>query len=178
MKDTHMKKIEIRKKRAYPYTGSHIAGSRIGGSKRSTKRPGLRSLSILALCSMLALCAIAMNMGCAQKDDGKIHIGITQIIKHPALDAAEQGFMEVLEASDLDIVFDRQNANGDITLAGSIADRFSRNKVDLAYAISTPSAQSLVHVLKKTPIVFAAVSDPVEAGLFDSWDARSPYLTG
>ncbi|MDA3957955.1 ABC transporter substrate-binding protein [Oceanispirochaeta sp.] len=107
-----------------------------------------------------------------------IKIGITKIVSHPALDALEQGAMEVILESYPDAQFDLQNANGDMNTASSIAQKFKSDKVDLAIGIATPTAQALANTLKTTPVLYSAVTDPVDAGLVESYDQGGAYITG
>ena len=54
-----------------------------------------------------------------------------------------------------------------------------KGQVDLAIPIATPIAQACYNGFdEKTPIVFAAVSDPVEAGLLKNLDAPEGNITG
>jgi len=95
-------------------------------------------------------------------------VGISKLIAHPALDAAEQGMIDYLTSQGLSISFDRQNANGDVSTASSIAQKFKSDKVSVAVGIATPSAQALAQVFgpnQSTPVVFSAVTDSAEAGL-------------
>ncbi len=95
-------------------------------------------------------------------------IGVSKLLAHPALDEAEQGMMDYLATTDLEVSFDLQNANGDISTASSIAQKFKSDKVDVAVGIATPSAQALAQVFSETsstPVVFSAVTDASEAGL-------------
>jgi putative tryptophan/tyrosine transport system substrate-binding protein len=111
-------------------------------------------------------------------------IGITQIVTHPALDANRQGFIDQLTAEgfveDKDVVYETRNAEGDSSLAATIGQQFVSEKVDLILAIATPSAQACVQAAKGTniPIVFGSVTDPVAAGLVDSWDNPGDDVTG
>ncbi len=94
-------------------------------------------------------------------------VGISKVVAHPALDAAEKGIMDYLATTDLQVTFDLQNANGDISTASSIAQKFKSDKVDVAVGIATPTAQALAQVFSasSTPVVFSAVTDSSEAGL-------------
>ena len=95
-------------------------------------------------------------------------IGISKIVAHPALDAIEKGIQEVVLAAYPDARFDLQNANGEMSTAASIAQKFKSENVTLAVGIATPTAQALVNVLKDRPVVYSAVTDPVGAGLIES----------
>ncbi|MEA1940149.1 MAG: ABC transporter substrate-binding protein [Candidatus Caldatribacteriota bacterium] len=109
-------------------------------------------------------------------------IGITQIVEHPALDAARDGFKETLEEAGfkegVDVVYDLQNAQGDFTNAISIAQKFKDDKVDLIVAIATPTAQAALQVNQNIPIVINAVTDPVAANLAKSWESSGNNVTG
>lgn len=93
----------------------------------------------------------------------KYKIGITQLVEHPSLNDARKGFEEQLKAEGIDAEIVYKNAQGDIATATTIAQGLLDEKVDLIYAISTPSAQAAKQVTSEVPIVFSAVTDPVEA---------------
>ena len=73
--------------------------------------------------------------------------------------------MDYLGKTDLKVTFDLQNANGDISTAASIAQKFKSDKDDIVVGIATPSAQALANVFPDIPVVFSAVTDPKSAGL-------------
>ncbi len=107
-----------------------------------------------------------------------ILIGISKIVSHPALDAIERGIQEVVTGEFPDARFDLQNANGEISTASSIAQKFKSQKVTLAIGIATPTAQALVNAIKDRPVIFSAVTDPVGAGLIASLEKGEPTVTG
>ncbi|MDC7225793.1 MAG: ABC transporter substrate-binding protein [Spirochaetales bacterium] len=107
-----------------------------------------------------------------------VKIGISKIVAHPALDALEQGIVEVVSEKYPDAVFDLQNANGEMTTASSIAQKFKSEKVDVAVGIATPTAQALAQAITDTPVMFSAVTDPVDAGLVTSTAMGEGNVTG
>jgi putative ABC transport system substrate-binding protein len=135
-------------------------------------------LLVLVLALTLPLLSACGGKGAAYK------IGITQIVTHPALDANRQGFIDQMTAEGFvegkDVVYETKNAEGDMSLAATIAQQFVAEKVKLILAIATPSAQACVQAAKgtKIPIVFGSVTDPVAAGLVDSWDKPGDDVTG
>ena len=109
----------------------------------------------------------------------QITIGISKIVTHPALDAAEQGIKDELEALGYDqIVYDVQDANGDFTTATSIATKFRSDRVTIAVGIATPTAQALVQQITDIPVVFTLVTDPVGAQLVPSLAGGGGNVTG
>lgn len=97
----------------------------------------------------------------------EIKIGITQIVEHPALDAARNGIERALKekAGDKNIKIEYQSAQGDFGTAQLIAKSFVAGKKDVIVAISTPSAQAALNATKNIPIVYTAVTDNISAGL-------------
>lgn len=121
---------------------------------------------------LTAVIMAMMMMACGKNDNGKIKIGISQIVEHPALDAAREGFVKALSDKGYrdgeNIKISYQNAQNDISVAQSIADGFVSDKSDMILAIATPSAQAAYNATKKIPILITAVTDPVGAGLVKS----------
>lgn len=138
----------------------------------------IKTMSILLLAIALMIVGGVSLLAAAQP----LVIGITQIVEHPALDAARDGFIAALEEAGFkegeDVVYDLQNAQGDLTNAISIAQKFKDDKVDLIVAIATPTAQAALQVNKEIPIVINAVTDPVAASLAKSWESSGNNLTG
>jgi putative ABC transport system substrate-binding protein len=112
----------------------------------------------------------------------KKRIGISQFVEHPSLDLAREGFIDQLAEEGFvdgeNIEIDLQNAQADFATAQTIAQRFNQNKVDLVLAIATPSAQTAANVLKNTPVLITAVTDPVEAGIVKSMEKPGANITG
>lgn len=122
----------------------------------------------------------ANNSGTA--DDGKLNIGIIQYGTHPSLDNCYQGIINGLEASSYadKINIDTQNGAFDSATCDSIAATMAAKEYDLIFAIATPAALSAYGAAKdaEIPVIFCAVSDPVAAGLTESFDAGLDYCVG
>lgn len=109
-------------------------------------------------------------------------LAVTAVVEHPALDAVRKGMLEELakegykEGQNLKVTF--QSAQGNTSTAGQIAKQFVADKPDAIVAIATPSAQSVVAATKEIPVIFSAVTDPVEAKLVPSWEASNTNVTG
>lgn len=129
-----------------------------------------------ALTVLLAIVALISAAPAVASDP--ILIGISKIVAHPALDAIEKGVQEVVKSQYPDARFDPQNANGEMSTASSIAQKFKSEKVTLAVGIATPTAQALVNALKDQPVIFSAVTDPVGAGLIGSIEKGEKNVTG
>ena len=126
----------------------------------------LRSISILLL-------VVSPTLSFAQeKTPKKIipKIGVTQTASYPDFDADARGFEKALAESGFKegthVIYDRQNAQGDVNRTQTIAEKFMNSSdVGLIHSIGTPSSRAVMKIIKDVPIVFSSVTDPVYAGL-------------
>jgi putative ABC transport system substrate-binding protein len=134
-------------------------------------------LTVVVVIALLAAWGTALGAG--QKEEETVPlIGISKIVAHPALDAVEQGIQDALEADGYEARYDLQNANGEVSTAASIANKFKSQNVDIAVGIATPTAQALANTLTETTVVYTAVTDPVAAGLVESLERGGDNITG
>jgi len=109
-------------------------------------------------------------------------VAITAIVEHPALDAVRDGVLDALNDAGYtegkNLKWQYQSAQGNTGTAAQIARKFIGDKPDALVAIATPSAQAAVAGTKRIPVVFSAVTDPVEAQLVPSWEASGTNVTG
>lgn len=105
-------------------------------------------------------------------------VGIAKLLAHPALNSVEKGIQDELAAKGVKVNYDLQNANADMNIATSIANKFKSDGVNVTVGIGTPMAIALLNTLQNTPIVFAAISDPVAAHLVPSKDKGGKNITG
>ncbi|MCF3943542.1 ABC transporter substrate-binding protein [Oceanobacillus alkalisoli] len=111
--------------------------------------------------------------------DGEVYnIGATQIVEHPSLDAAYEGFQQALEDAGLNVEYDFDSAQNDQNNVKPISDSFVADGVDLIFANSTPSALGALQATSEIPILFTSVTDAVEAKLVDSMEEPGGNVTG
>jgi putative ABC transport system substrate-binding protein len=124
----------------------------------------------------------AANGGAAGGDDKVYNIAISQIVEHPSLDSTRLGFMKALEdagyVEGTNLKIDYNNAQGDPNNFKPIAEKIASNKPDLALGIATPNTQVLVDEVKDIPVLFAAVTDPVDSGIVSQLEAPGGNVTG
>ncbi|MDV6377612.1 ABC transporter substrate-binding protein [Sporosarcina sp. GW1-11] len=115
-----------------------------------------------------------------EKESGKekYTIGVTQIVEHPSLDAALEGFQKAIEDAGLDVEYDKQNAQNDNSSNSTIANNLAGAGVDLIFANSTPSAQAAASATQDIPIIFTSVTDAVAAELVASNEEPGGNVTG
>jgi putative ABC transport system substrate-binding protein len=148
------------------------------------KRSKLAVLGAGLLATTLLATACGSSNGSSASAGGadSVDIGITQIVSHPSLDAAREGFKKALAdngyTAGKNVNFDEQNAQGDQATATNIAGKFNTDQKDLVLAIATPTAQSAVQAISNAPVLFTAVTDPVTADLVDSMEKPGGNATG
>lgn len=140
-------------------------------------------LTGIALAAAGALALAGCSNGGTETTDGgdegtSFKIGINQLVQHEALDAAAEGFKAAIADAGLDVTYDEQNANGEQGTAVTIAQKFAQDNLDLVLAIATPAAQASAQAITDVPVLFTAVTDPVEAGIVEDWDAPGANVTG
>ena len=87
-------------------------------------------------------------------------IGICQLVEHPALDAATQGFQDAISEEMGDAVsFDVQNAQGDSNTCSTIINSFVSNNVNLIMANATPALQAAAAGTNEIPILGTSVTE-------------------
>ncbi|EKO3436677.1 ABC transporter substrate-binding protein [Vibrio fluvialis] len=109
-------------------------------------------------------------------------VAVSQIVEHPALDAARQGLLDGLKAKGYEegknLEFDFKTAQGNPAIAVQIARQFVGENPDVLVGIATPTAQALVAATKSIPVVFTAVTDPVGAKLVKTMEQPGKNVTG
>lgn len=133
---------------------------------------------ILAIALLLTACSTDNTQENTTQSKRKFIVGINQLAEHPALDDARRGFEDGLRELDIDVEIIYQNAQGDIPTATTISQKFVKDKVDLIYTIATSTAQSAKQATDEIPILFSAVTDPVEAELVESMERPGGNITG
>lgn len=122
-------------------------------------------LLVSILCLGLASCG----------SSAKYNVGICQLVQHPALDAATEGFMKALTDKLGDsVAFDLQNASNDSSTCSVIVNQFvSSGKIDLIMANATPALQAAIAATGTIPIVATSITDYATALETSEWTGKS-----
>ena len=141
---------------------------------------------------MVLVMAAALLTGCG-KDGGSgdqgqasqgetFKVGILQLMEHPSLNTIRESIIEGLadagyvEGENLEI--DYKNGQNDMTNMKTIAQTFVSGGCDVIVAIATPAAQAVMSETTDIPIIFAAVTDPVDAGLVEDLNNPGGNVSG
>ncbi len=144
----------------------------------------LKKLATAAiLTATLALTACGGNGGSA--DGAKTYkVGICNFVDDASLNQIVDNIK-----SELKVIEDRENVkfqiyydncNADANVLAQIVANFEADNVDLMVGVATPVAIQMQAATegKDTPVVFAAVSDPLGAGLVSSLEKPGSNITG
>lgn len=87
-------------------------------------------------------------------------VGVCQLVQHVALDAATQGFSDVLKETFGDaVIIDVQNAQNDTATCATIINGFVSGGVDLIMANATPALQAAQAGTGEIPILGTSVTE-------------------
>ena len=107
----------------------------------------------------------------AETESGKTYtVGICQLVQHPALDAATQGFKDALtEALGDAVSFNEQNASGESVNCATIVNGLVASQVELILANATGPLQAAASATADIPVLGTAVTDYASALEIDNW---------
>lgn len=129
---------------------------------------------------LLFLTALSTTLLACSKTEDSYTIAIVQPVDHPSLNTIRESIIEGLKEEGLEeeIKIIVKNANNNPSLLPSIMSSLKSDNVDIIVPIATNTAQAALSASSSTPIVFAAVSNPVEAGLVSSLEETNNTITG
>lgn len=111
-----------------------------------------------------------------------IKVGITVIVSHPVLALVEESFKERMTElgwiEGTNIEYETKNAEGEMTSASAIAKQFADPPKDLVFGLGTPSIVAMAKESTTIPQVFAAMTDPVGAGVAKTLETPGGNVTG
>ena len=134
---------------------------------------------ICVMMSVLMIAALFAGCGAPAADDGIYKVAIVQQLDHASLNeirtAIEAQLVVIAAEKNIQIEYKDFNGQNDTSILGQIGSQVVSDGYDLIIPIATLAAQYSVTAAegKNIPIVYAAVSDPVEAGL-----TELPTVTG
>lgn len=121
--------------------------------------------------ALLLAAALLVTMAACTGASKTYTVGICQLVQHPALDAATEGFKAALtEALGDSVKFDEQNASGESANCPTIINGFVASKVDLIMANATPALTAATSATADIPILGTSVTDYASALEIDNWN--------
>ena len=138
-----------------------------------------KKITFLTLCALLlALCSSAT----AQQPPKVQRIGYltanSSSVELPRVDAFRQGLRALGHIEGQNIVIEYRFTDGKFERLPDLAAELVRLKVDVLVANTTNAALAAKNATRTIPIFFIGVSDPVAAGLVDSFARPGGNITG
>ena len=129
----------------------------------------MKKLVSLMLAVVMVLSLTACGGG-SSSEEYTYTVGICQLLQHPALDEATQGFIDALEeALPGQVEIKNQNASNDIPTCTTIVNGFVSEGVDLILANATPALQAAMSATDEIPILGTSITDYASALEIDNW---------
>lgn len=124
--------------------------------------------------------AEASNEAKETTSNDKIQIGIIQPVEHPSLNQIREYIIKGLEEQGLKdkVEITYKDAQGDMSNINTIISQFVGDEMDVIVPIGTGAAQSAAAATKDIPVIFAAASYPLEAGLVKDLNKPEANVTG
>ena len=169
------------------------------------KKTLLTTLSTFALMALLGACVPSSTESTAAKegdssaasvestaaqtgessktvDQNLPKIGVIQLVDHTSLniiyDAFSKELVELGYKDGENVIINFKNAQGDMANLPTIVQSFEADKQDVVVAITTPVAQAAMSLTASTPVIFSAVTNPVEAGVVSDLNTIDKGMTG
>ena len=133
----------------------------------------MKKIVSIVLAMVMCVTMFALT-GCegGSKDDGKYTVGVCQLVQHPALDAATQGFIDTLktELGEENVEVLNENASNSPETCTTIVNNFVNKKVDLIMANATPALQAAVIGTETIPVLGTSITEYGVALGIDDFD--------
>lgn len=141
---------------------------------------GLKKTAAMMMAAAMVFSATACGSE-AEPDNGKLKVGVVQLIDNGAFEDMREGFIQELRdkgytEDKLEIIY--ENAQGDATNLNTICQNMVTDKVDLVATIATPAAEAMVNQESEIPVIFISVSNPVGAGIITDMEHPDMNATG
>jgi len=118
-------------------------------------------------------------VGCGEgKKDSQQQLPIVAIVNygaHPILDVMLEGFnarlveLQYVDGKNIRLIW--KSVDGNVNLTPQVASTLLAHNPNVVVSLTTPVSQGVAKQLRgKVPLVFSGVTDPISAGLVESWD--------
>lgn len=144
----------------------------------------MKKMTVLVFSTVMLL----IVSGCGSTDKNAAEttykIGICNYVDDASLNQIYENIVNELEilaeSKGVSFSIDYDNANADANVMSQIINNFIAEDVDLMVGIATPVAMNMQALTEdnQIPVVFAAVSDPLGAGLVESLETPGDNITG
>ena len=119
-------------------------------------------INLAVTVAVLGACITALGFVPGSSSEYDYTVGIVQLVRHDAIDAASQGFSdrltELMDEAGKTVKIDYQNAQNDSVNCSVIANNFVAKKYDLIMANATTALQAAYNATEDIPILGTSVT--------------------
>ncbi len=121
-----------------------------------------KTLALILTLVLLATACLSFT-ACNGNNGGNtvFKVGVCQLVQHPALDQATQGFVDALKAElgEDNVEIEVLNASGETNNCNTIIGNFINKDVDLIMANATPALQAAYNATETIPILGTSITE-------------------
>ncbi|MGN1164461.1 MAG: ABC transporter substrate-binding protein [Candidatus Ornithospirochaeta sp.] len=129
----------------------------------------MKKIMVVAMVLLVSF-GMVFAQGASEASGAKWTVGICQLVQHPALDAATQGFKDALVKGLGDqVAIDEQNASGEPANCSTIINGFVAKNVDLILANATAPLQAAASATSTIPVLGTSITDYASALEISGW---------
>ncbi|MEI6809380.1 MAG: ABC transporter substrate-binding protein, partial [bacterium] len=119
----------------------------------------------------------------SQPEPGRTYkVGLLYFGPHPMFNVAIEGILETLRDAGFieggNLMIQRMHPNNDMSMLPQVARQLASQNLDLLIPLSTPCLGAVLNGNSRTPVVFGAVSAPLEAGAGKTFRDHLTNVTG
>ncbi|APS00515.1 ABC transporter substrate-binding protein [Pajaroellobacter abortibovis] len=133
--------------------------------------------TFLVIASVVIACLFFLR-----RQQGVLRVAIASWGSHASLDETIKGIKDELDRQGLregeHLRVEVKSVHFDAALIPQMLSQLKASRPHVMIALSTPVAQTAKNTVKDIPLIFSAVTDPVEAGLLERADRASSNMTG
>ncbi len=139
---------------------------------------------MMMLMMLAAVLSCVCALGTKESDSSSVRVGICNYVDDASLNQICENIVSRLEEigreKGVAVEILEENCNADQSVLSQIISNFIAEDVDVMIAIATPVAMAMQAQTEdnQIPVVFAAVSDPVAAGIVESNENPGGNITG
>lgn len=132
-------------------------------------------MAAMMVVSLAACSGTSSDGGDSGEKKDVYNIGICQLVRHDALDAATEGFKAALVnlLGEDHVKFNDQNAQGEQSMCTTIINGFVSDNVDLILANATLPLQTAAQATSEIPILGTSITDYATALGISDWTGKT-----
>ena len=136
----------------------------------------------VALCAWTMACGSGSESGESKSAGKGLKIAIAYFAPDPAAELCTDGLLDGLAKAGFikgrNLEVQTAHAGGEIANIPSMLQNFDNGDADLIVTFTTPCLTAACSTVKKKPVVFTYVFDPIAAGAGTSRTEHLPFITG